>query len=204
MIPPEWSTLKKAKGAKLPHWTCDYAIYQVCFRLADSIPLAMQKKWNEERKLIWNSDGTLKKFLDPDEYKRLKFLFSNKIDAFLDAGYGECILKDPKAAEIVKNAMDYFDGRRYKLHAWSIMPNHVHTIVEPLADFKLSKIIHSWKSFTANQINRQQNRKGQLWQRETYDHIIRTEVEYWDQIDYVWNNPVKAGLSHSLRWRIDN
>ncbi len=204
MILPDWSSLQKAKGGKLPHWTCNYAIYHVCFRLADSIPPEIQKRWNEEKKLYWNSDGTLKRFMDPDGYKRLKFLFSEKINACLDAGYGECLLKNPKAAGIVKEALGFFDGKRYRLHAWSIMPNHVHVIAEPLAGFELSKIIHSWKSFTANQINRELNRKGTLWQRETYDHIIRTEAEYRDQIDYVWNNPVKAGLRNCLRWRIEN
>jgi len=203
MISSDWNTLQKRKGANLPHWSCNNAVYHVCFRLADSIPRSKREKWEKEKKLLQNNASAHGRGMTPTEQKRLKFLLSKKIDACLDAGYGECLLKKSQVAGIIKNALQHFDGIRYKLHAWCIMPNHVHVIVEPLAEYKLSTIVHSWKSFTANKINRLLNRKGKLWQHEPYDHIIRSETEYWEHIEYVWNNPDKAGLSNCLRWRID-
>jgi REP element-mobilizing transposase RayT len=203
MISLEWETLQKYRGANLPHWNCNNAIYHVCFRLVDSIPRSKQVKWEKEKQLLLNGGTAQNRPLNMNERKRLTFLFLKKIEACMDAGYGECLLRKSQVSEVVKDAIQYFNGRRYKLHAWCIMPNHVHVIVEPLVGHELSKIVHSWKSFTANQINRELNRTGQLWQHEPYDHIIRSEREYREQIEYVWNNPNKPGLTNCLRWRTD-
>jgi len=175
MISPDWKTLEKYRGTNLPHWICENAIYHVTFRLVDSIPQAQRKQWFRERELILESSSYKNRKLTRDERERLKFLLSRKIQKYLDAGHGECLLREPETAGIVKAALEYFDGQRYHLHAWSVMPNHVHVIVEPIDGIKISKIVHSWKSFTANKINRQLGRKGQLWQHEPFDHIIRSE-----------------------------
>ena len=66
----------------------------------------------------------------------------------------------------------------------------------------LKELSKTWKSFTARRINQLLRRTGQLWEKESYDHIIRSEKEYWFQIDYVWNNPEKAGLTNCLRWKV--
>ena len=55
------------------------------------------------------------------------------------------------------------------------MPNHVHALIAPLGEYKISDILHLWKSFTANEINKHENRNGHLWMRESYDHIVRNE-----------------------------
>ena len=201
MNSPDWETLEKYKGTCLPHWSCENAIYHVTFRLADSIPQVQRKQWLRERELILESSAYKKRNLTKEEKERLKFLLSRKIQKYLDAGHGECLLREPATAGIVKAALEYFDGQRYYLHAWSIMPNHVHVIVEPIAGIRISKIVHSWKSFTANRINRQLGRKGQLWQHEPFDHIIRSEKEYLFLVEYVWSNPEKAGLKNCPRWR---
>ena len=203
MISPDWSTLRKHKGSNLPHWGCGNAIYHVCFRLADSIPIEKQQQFMEERRLLLNSPAFRDGMLNKEEIERLKYLLSDKIEKCLDAGYGESFLRRPEFAYIVQESLKYFDGIRYLLHAWSIMPNHVHVIVEPFEGFEIEKIVHTWKSYTAHRINKLLNRTGKFWERESYDHIIRSEKEYWVQIEYVWRNPEKAGLSDCLRWRID-
>ena len=203
MISPDWETLDKYKGTSLPHWNCENAIYHVTFRLADSIPQAKRVQWFRERTLITKSAAFKNRKLTKEEKERLKFLLSSKIQKCLDAGHGECLLRKPETAGIVEAALEYFDGQRYHLHAWSIMPNHVHVIVEPIAGFRISRIVHSWKSFTANRINRQLGRGGQFWQHEPFDHIVRSEKEYLFQVDYVWNNPKKAGLTNCPRWKKD-
>jgi len=73
------------------------------------------------------------------------------------------------------------------------MPNHVHLLVEPLEE--MEKILHSWKSFTAKAINKRIGKVGQLWQRESYDHIVRNRRELERMIAYIVENPSKAGLS---------
>ena len=103
----------------------------------------------------------------------------------------------PDVAEIVQNALLHFEGERYRLHAWCIMPNHVHLVVQPLAEHQLKDILHSWKSFTATKINHLLKRDGALWERESFDHLIRRaeHVEHFAQ--YTEHNPVAAGLTHA-------
>jgi valyl-tRNA synthetase len=124
----------------------------------------------------------------------LQRLHSTKIEAFLDAGHGQCVLRDPQSAEIVQNALKHFDKERYELVAWTIMPNHVHVILRPLPGQELSAIIHSWKSYTSKEINQRLGRRGSLWMDEYYDHLIRDERDFRAQISYVLTNAEKAGL----------
>ena len=88
----------------------------------------------------------------------------------------------------------YFDGTRYELMAWCIMPNHVHAIVQPLPGYDLSQITHSWKSFTAHEANGILQRSGEFWQPESYDHLIRDEADFQHCLYYLLSNPEKAGL----------
>lgn len=101
------------------------------------------------------------------------------------------------------NALAHFVGQRYELHAWTIMPNHVHVVVTPLRNHTLSDILQSWKSYTATKANRLLDRAGQsFWQRESYDHLVRDEKELERVCTYTINNPVRAGLCERAEdWR---
>ena len=98
-------------------------------------------------------------------------------------------------ADLIASALKFFVGRRYELHAWVVMPNHVHVIVWPLAGHTLSEILHSWKSYTSKEANKLLHRGGEtFWQKESFDHWIRGDAERAQLVAYVENNPVKAGL----------
>jgi REP element-mobilizing transposase RayT len=181
-------TLSIGHGEHLPHWTCNGAVYHIVFRLADSIPQSKLDQWGEPPSCEEPGQQT-DQAQQEARYRRTK-----EIDTWLDSGHGAAHLRQPVIAEIVANTLKYFDGDRYRLHAWCVMPNHVHVIVEPLGDNPLSKIIHSWKSFTANSINRRLGLSGALWQADAYNHIIRTQEEYEYQVRYVWHNPDKANI----------
>ncbi len=107
---------------------------------------------------------------------------------------GACILRDAALAGIVRDALLHFDGRRYHLHAWCIMPNHVHAVVTPWGEHTLSEILHSWKSFTAHAINKARGTRGDVWERESFDHLLRSSESLCRFVDYVEQNPVEAGL----------
>ena len=117
-----------------------------------------------------------------------------RIQAFLDSGYGSCFLKDPRLAEIVENAFLHFDGERYRLHSWCVMPNHAHTLFTPANEFTMSQVVHSWKSFTAHECNEVLGRSGQFWAREPFDRYIRNQRHFLNALTYIEDNPVKAGL----------
>ena len=125
------------------------------------------------------------------------------IDKYEDSGVGQCFMRDDRVAQIVKDTLFYYDGKKYKIIAWCIMPNHVHILIEVFNGFSLSEIIHSWKSFSANQINKLLNRAGQVWMMEYFDRYIR-DYEHFDKVvNYIHNNPVKAGIVKSpseYRW----
>ena len=174
----------------LPHWQQKNVWYFITFRLADSIPEHAKEKIKTERE-IW-----LKKHKDKDlsllskeekiEYYRL---FTKRIEELLDSGYGECILKESKISKIVADALLHFNNERYILDEWVIMPNHVHVLVKPLGNYSITDILHSWKSYTANEINKLLGRKGQVWMHESYDHIVRNEKAFEAIRQYIRNNP---------------
>src|SRR5581483_10006490 len=175
----------------LPHWKQTGKTYFVTFRLADSIPATKlsaleseRESWLKHNPEPWN-DAQRKEY-----YER----FSAKLDEWLDAGSGSCVLKDERAAKIVADALNHFNGQRYKLGAWVVMPNHVHAVVTPLEEHALSEILHSWKSYTAHKINELLGSTGQLWQRESYDHIVRNERALFTIEEYINRNPEKAGI----------
>lgn len=196
------NTIEAYNSRNYPHWELQSVLYHICFRLADSVPMEMQRRWIEERKQIQGTCLKEQRTLTEDEMKRLQYLYSDRIERYLDSGYGSCILQRPQAAEIVRGSLEYNNRIKYLLHAWCIMPNHVHVVFQILAEHTLSKILQGWKSFTSHTINKYLGIQGQLWQSDCYNHIIRSEKEYYQQIRYVWNNPLKAGHPKwEWRWK---
>ena len=172
----------------LPHFDAERKTQTMIFRLFDSMPQAVIDTWREE--LI-----SLPK--DEHDLERRK-----RIDAYLDKGYGSCYLREGRIAEIVQDALLRFDGERYYLHAWVVMPNHVHVLYTPEVNWELSQIAHSWKSYTASACNKALGRKGDFWQPEPFDRYIRDERHFANAVTYIENNPIKAGLCNEPEnWR---
>ena len=186
--------IKIRQGARLPHWTREGATYAVTFRLDDSLPKAVVEAWKFERQDIIQTATQQGRGLTRHEEKRLDKLFSEKVGKYLDEGQGKCRLREDRIAGVVAGALEFFDGTRYRLLAWCVMPNHVHAVLQPMPGHDLPEILHSWKSYTAKEINQMLGVKGQLWEAEYYDHLIRDERDFEAQIEYVLANPMKAGL----------
>src|ERR1700722_10588696 len=117
----------------LPHFDAGAMVQTITFRLVDSLP----------RHLI---DQVANSSTDDQQ--------NGSMHRLIDEGRGNCLLRDSENARIVAEALNFFDGERYKLLAWVIMPNHVHAMIEQIEGRRLDRIVHSWKSFTAKQINR--------------------------------------------------
>ncbi|MDX6445483.1 MAG: menaquinone-specific isochorismate synthase [Blastocatellia bacterium] len=201
-------TIKKRHGAYLPHWTRDVAWYAVTFRLWDSLPQHVIDSWLFERKNIVKTAEQMKRPLSKHEEERLAHLYSEKVERYLDAAFGSCYMRDARVARVVSNALLHFEEQRYNLAAWCVMPNHVHTVVQPFSSITagtagphagLPEILHSWKSFTAKEANRLLNRSGEFWQAEYYDHLIRDKADFNHSVRYALENPIKAGL-RNWKW----
>jgi putative DNA methylase len=163
-----------------PHFDGGEVAQAIMFRLGDSLAKEILQRWENE--LVTMPEARA----DAERRK--------KIEAALDAGAGRCWLRDPKVARIVEGALLRFDGERYSLHSWVVMPNHVHVLITALEGHSLSDIVQSWKSFTAKAANRLLGRTETFWRRDYFDRFIRNQKHFAAALDYIESNPVKAGL----------
>ncbi|MEK7217993.1 MAG: transposase [Patescibacteria group bacterium] len=192
--------IHKRYGAYLPHWTKPGGIYAVNFRLGDSVPQKQLEQWRGERDDIVKTAKALKRELAPRERLRLMQLHTESIEQYLRSGRGVCWLKREDIAEVVADALRHFEGERYRLFAWCIMPNHVHVDVQPLGTHTLPSILQSWKGFSAWRANKLLDRTGPFWLPEYYDHLIRNADDLRYRMEYTWSNPELAGF-HGWKWR---
>jgi len=179
------------RSGRLPHWQQQAKLYFVTWRLADSLPSEKLDSWQQQR------DAWLAVHPEPwspeteEEYHRE---FSSKIDEWLDAGEGSCILQNPALSKIVADALRHFDGERYLMECFVVMPNHVHALFRLAPGIPLSDVLQSWKSFTAKEINKHTGSSGTVWQRDYFDRIIRDRDHEENVIRYIEKNPERARL----------
>jgi REP element-mobilizing transposase RayT len=74
------------------------------------------------------------------------------------------------------------------------MPDHVHVLVRPQEGHLLHELVQSWKSFTANRLQREAGRVRKVWQEDYFDRIMRDEPEFIEKAQYILNNPLKSKL----------
>jgi RecG-like helicase/REP element-mobilizing transposase RayT len=182
---------KEACQGRLPHWRQAERLYFVTFRLADSVAQPVLKKWR------WEREQWVKAHPEPwtdDTAREFHRRFTRRMEELLDAGGGSCWLARPAVGELVAAALRHFDGDRYQLGDFVVMPNHVHVLVRPAPEHKLEEILHAWKSYTAGKANGLLGRTGSFWQEEYYDHLVRSERQLAGIQEYIRLNPLKARL----------
>ena len=175
----------------LPHWQQGQAWVFVTWRLADSLPKTKLEQLKAER------EAWMKLYPQPWDQKTESAYhdrFSEKIDEWLDQGSGSCVLKDPANAKIMADALRHFEGKRYQLARYVVMPNHVHVLFRPLGGHTMPEIVKLWKGFTALKINKRTGKSGPLWQDEYWDRLIRNERHFFKVVEYIRENPSKAKL----------
>lgn len=160
----------------LPHLDEPNVVQGITFRLYDSMPV--------ERRLEWEPLFSLR---DEGEQRE-------RIEAYLNAGYGACWLREARIATLVEQCLLEFDGQRYRLLAWVIMPNHVHALIEAWEGYPLAAVVHTWKSYSAHRANELLGRTGHFWHRDYFDRYVRNQRHLEHAIRYIHDNPVKAGL----------
>ena len=167
----------------LPHFDAPNLVQHIVFRLADSLPAQIAKDIASERR----EDRVL------------------ATDAALDRGYGRRDLARSSVATLVQTALLTFNGERYALIAWCVMPNHVHVLLAIKPGFTLDRIVHSWKSYTAKEANRVLGRAGAFWAPEYFDRFMRDDQHLASTAAYIEGNPVNAGLCESVTdWRFSS
>ncbi|HTV40521.1 MAG TPA: transposase [Candidatus Sulfotelmatobacter sp.] len=166
----------------------------ITYRLADAMPAARRSEWEAFLAL-------------EDDLEKQR-----KIENYLDKGYGACHLRNPRIAEIVQENLWHHDGVKYRLLAWVLMPNHLHSLVE-IWDIPLNEVVKSWKSYTAKEAlkilrggdslsprsadvkdRREPFPTGKFWEADYFDRFVRDDDHYRRVVHYIENNPNKAGL----------
>ncbi len=191
---------------ELPHLYKEGCTYFVTFRLWDAIaPSGKRKK--AARVAGKGAGGTPAPRATKESVRQS--LAVTELDASAIARAAEptlraglCLSGRPECAELVQNALLQFEGQRYLLFSWCVMLNHVHVVFAPLHAWPPSVILHSWKSFTSHALNNLLGRKGALWERESFDHLIRSFEQLGAFVHCVENKPVEAGLcGNAAEWR---
>ena len=165
----------------LPHFDGRAIPQFITLHLGDSIPTNVIDRWQRE----------LKELRDDEE---ARIVLQRRIEKYLDQGYGECYLGNHRIATLVQDSLIKFDGTRYDLFSWVIMPNHSHSILTRAEDRELEALLKDHKSYTAHEANKILRRKGRFWMPEYFDRYIRTPEHFRNTVRYIENNPVKAGL----------
>jgi REP element-mobilizing transposase RayT len=176
----------------LPHWQFDGGLYFITWRLADSLPQALLRRWREEKNAWlrlhprpWDAETTI-------AYQRA---FPRRMEDWLDAGYGSCVLRNRDCAECLAEALHHFDGERYDLVSFVIMPNHVHVLAQLRGVHRLERTVATWKGYSARRINEKLGRRGALWQQEVRDTCIRSLEHLARAAVYIRQNSLRARLS---------
>ncbi|MBV9215594.1 MAG: transposase [Acidobacteria bacterium] len=194
MNTPIRERIKRARGIEpdcpwhhrgyLPHFDSANSVQFITLRLAGSIPRNSLRKLKHQH---------LQKQITEIEYHRA-------VERILDAGYGPTFLGRSEIAALVSENLLHFDGSKYQLLRWVIMPTHVHILLEQLGQ-SLASIIHSLKSYTANRANKLLDRSGSFWSADYYDRYVRDGKHFLNTVNYIHRNPVKANMcGSSAEW----
>jgi REP element-mobilizing transposase RayT len=161
---------------RLPHvYTIEQPLF-VTFRLHDSLPAG--RKFPREFMTSGQAFVAMDRMLD-------------------NPRSGPTHLQQPRIAIIVRGAIQHGSLVDYDLHAWVIMPNHVHLLVTPHTP--ASTFLRRLKGYSARQANQVLRLTGQpFWQDESYDHAVRTGEEFRRIERYIVTNAVNAGLAQSI------
>jgi type I restriction enzyme R subunit len=189
---------------RLPHWSQPGTICFITFRTWDSIPEPVLKNWLAARDAWLIRHGisadapdwrTQLETLAPKLIAQFQQLIADRWNDHLDSCHGACVLRRPENSQEVAKSLRHFDGDRYELTDFVVMPNHVHLLAAFPNEASMLVQCESWKHFTATQINRRIGRKDRFWQQDGFDHLVRS-VEQFDHFRrYIADNPCRANLT---------
>jgi REP element-mobilizing transposase RayT len=188
---------------RLPHWSQPGAVAFITWRTWDSMPEHVIRQWQRERDEwlathgIDSSASDWQKRLEQlsrSAVEEFKAMLSDRWNDHLDECHGACVLRRPELSKIVADSLLHFDGDRYELTDFVVMPYHVHVLAAFPRPEAMLQQCKSWKHFTATKINKELGAKDRLWQQDGFDHLVRTQAKYDQLRDYIAFNPDKANL----------
>jgi type I restriction enzyme R subunit len=188
---------------RLPHWSQAGTVTFITWRTQDSIPAPILRRWHADR-----DDWLRRHGIDPhapdwrvqlqqlDEDVRGEFVrtFSERWHRHLDACHGACMLRQTDLSKIVADSLLKFDGERYEVTDFIVMPNHVHLLAAFATEEGMLAQCEGWKHYQARELNRYLGTSGRFWQQDGFDHLVRSLEQFEALRRYIAANPGKARL----------
>jgi REP element-mobilizing transposase RayT len=184
----------------LPHWHGEGSIYWLTFRLADSLPAKKLSKWKRHRD-IWCRMHP--RPWSDEEWREYQRCFGLRLEQWLDAGFGACVLRHSVVRAEVVRSITHFHEQRYRIHHGVVMPNHVHLLIEPFPGHQLSEVMKGMKGGSSRRCNQILGARGRFWMAESFDHIVRSRAEYDHYVRYIEDNPIRSHLGPDEFWLWD-
>jgi putative transposase len=188
---------------KFPHWSQPGVVCFITIRTHDSFAKETLQRFHADRRHWLRRHGInpdLKdwreklKEIGREPQKEFYKTFSIRWHDTLDRGEGLCVLEDPRASEIVAQSFLKFDGDRYEVTDFVVMPNHAHILVAFRDEDMMLAQCESWKRYTGREINKLRGASGRFWQQDGFDHLVRSLEQFEHFQRYIANNPIKAHL----------
>ncbi len=191
----DWNQVDGYNGKYLPHLRQNDKLVFVTFHLGDSLPQSVLKELKLYREEWLNHH---KEPYSSEELRTFNQLFSKKMNDYLDANYGACILRERENAQIVVDTLRYYDGISYNLISYVVMPNHLHFVVQLLDVLKydIGKIVKGIKSYTTKGINLRMKTEGSIWHKDYYDRLIRDPKHLQNTLIYIYKNAKSANTEY--------
>lgn len=167
----------------LPHWFQPEAVQFITFRLADSLPQTKLQELSLMREALGRCETKYGELTAEEE--RLEEI----VEGWLKIGYGGCVLSNAQCRQFVEEALFFNDKQTYHLHAFVIMPNHVHILLSPIGENSVVSIVSKLKRYSSRMIKRCVGTDGNVWQREMFDRMMRGEDDFAHKLAYIVNNP---------------
>src|SRR4051794_1048569 len=149
------------EGHCRPHWSQAGTVVFITFRTHDSIPREVLERWDQEKQEWLRRHGKdtgahwsviVGTLYDADR-SDFQMTFERTREVYLDSCHGRCLLRRPELSQIVADSLMYFDGRRYRMGDFVVMPNHVHLLAVFPSEEGMRKQRDSWLHYTAVRIN---------------------------------------------------
>ena len=193
----------------LPHFQQPGQAYFVNWSLKDAIPPKALLFYTKKMEMLKSQICGLESAgMSPSEIAKLKIEYYDIRRKYLKA-YNDLLdaernpsvnLSKPENTEVIIGSLKFWEGKKLNNCAFTVMCNHVHWVFETFEKDNegnpvyLQDLLQSVKGFSAYQINKLENSKGSLWQKESFDTTIRNDKHLYNAIKYTLNNPVHAGL----------
>jgi len=176
---------------RLPHWEVREGLYFVTLRQAGSLPA---NKAEEIRHMLKELQA-----MPESEGNKLRRLIFKSMEAILDLGHNGSLTLSPYANIIMETIKHRHENNCWRMIEFVIMPNHLHLFFENKGR-SLEKVLKDFKVWTIKEFKKKTHKgNGIAWQAECFDHWSRTAEQDEKIINYIRNNPVKAGLVNNYQ-----